>query len=75
MFVRKGLKNMPWTNTLAYFTNLQITDVKSFIILVPGVNKKNENFVTLSVVYNILSVNLIKLYGLDLLTLFLSYIF
>ena len=38
MFVRKGLKSLPKTNDLAYYENSEITDVKSFITLGPGVN-------------------------------------
>ncbi len=34
-FTRK-LKGLVGTNTLAYYKHLYITDVKSFIILVPG---------------------------------------
>ncbi len=36
MFFRQGLKSLPGTNTLAYYKNSQIMDVKSFITLAPG---------------------------------------
>ncbi len=32
-----GWKSLPWTNPLAYFENLHITDIKSFIKLDPGI--------------------------------------
>jgi hypothetical protein len=45
--IRLGWKGSPWTNTTAYYKNLQITSVKSFITLGQGpesferrVNKK-----------------------------------
>ncbi len=34
--IRLGWKVLPGTNTLAYYENLQIADVQSFITLVPG---------------------------------------
>jgi hypothetical protein len=30
--IRLGWKGLPWTNTLAYYENLLITTVKSFIV-------------------------------------------
>jgi hypothetical protein len=36
VFVRLYLKNLPMTNTLAWYENPQIPDRKSFITLGPG---------------------------------------
>ncbi len=36
MFIRPDLKSLPDTNALAYYENLYITDVKSFIAMAPG---------------------------------------
>jgi hypothetical protein len=35
---RPGWKALPGANTLAYYKNLKLTAVKSFITLAPGVN-------------------------------------
>jgi hypothetical protein len=40
--IRLGWKGVPGTNTLAYYKNLYLTAVKSFITLAPGV--KNDCF-------------------------------
>ncbi len=40
--VRLGWKGLPRTNTLAYYKNLTITAVKSFIVLAPGINVKTR---------------------------------
>ena len=36
--IRLGWKALPGTNTLAYYENSQITAVKSFLTLAPGVS-------------------------------------
>jgi hypothetical protein len=36
LFVKLDLKNLQWTNGLAYYENLKITDVKSLKTLAPA---------------------------------------
>ncbi len=39
--IRLGWKGLPGTNTLAYYENLQIMAVKSFILRAPGLRLTN----------------------------------
>jgi len=39
--IRLGWKGLPGTNTLAYYENLQLTAVKSFITFAPALSTRN----------------------------------